>query len=76
MYPDYSKQFVLDYQPNLIGTNALNVAVNEKGLLGSVVSVTTVKLSEVLQEMAKKGVTSSRTQLQAGKRCAGGPISA
>ena len=63
MEPDYSKKkFVLNYSTNLIGTNALDVTVNEKGLLGAVVSETTVKLNEVLQEIAKFAPSARTTQ--------------
>lgn len=54
MQPDYeSRQFLIDYLRNPIGTNHLNIAVNPKGLIGKVTSETTVKLSEVLAELAK-----------------------
>lgn len=51
-YPDTLRRFVLDYQRNFVGTNKLDIKVNERGLLDSAGSTTTTGVSDMLSSLA------------------------
>jgi len=51
-YPDVAIPYVLTYGANAFGKNILDVALNEKGLLTSVNSVTISEVAETLQNLA------------------------
>lgn len=56
-YPDMSTRFILKYGPNLVGTNKMNIIINEKGLLSSAGADTTSGVTEFLTSLAQAAGT-------------------
>lgn len=50
-YPDTTKAYLLNYNRNLVGKNAMTVAIKENGLLASTGSQTTSEVSDALKAL-------------------------
>lgn len=72
-YPDFSKQYILNYSYNLIGKNTLNIGINRSGLLTSATSETESKINESFRALAKAGgmalANLSTNEQKEGKKC-------